>query len=511
MMSPPVFDSCDFKSRLMISKKWILPYEGAFSILSKIAWANLLNCNDLLKALQLRSACQYKHQPRSFLSFNWHSSTSTKNLNDELFREGCLSAYTKRWAGNLADDQHLRFCPKCLYYGYQSPFQQIEGIIRCPIHNESLVKNCVVCNEPSPPYAFVSESYIHPFHCNYCGSPLAGEFDPKMFFEGSSISDMALASFSPVAAWLRKLDASAYQWPSHGNQPKKWFSPYGLTNLDWEPEQLQVFDISRRLVLLNLDSYLLSHQISFARVMEVERRQSQIFSAIVLELNLDEPIRQCKAIYKSIKRYLYKHYVHRHRHCISGVKQAIGAGWCSGKPAVEFLAPACPIVSAFILWRLRAEESNWVLDETMVSDKSHYKWALRDAVYNIGLFADNKLYGREYFDSVQWSWGLLNSFYSCLVILTGVMRNVRRQELIVDQKEKRATKYENAYEHSPYLVLRGSSEDSETFCLTPNSHPIDQTFTFLCPDPVQIVQLLESQVENQSCCCIKYIQRTLKN
>ena len=57
-----------------------------------------------------------------------------------------------------------KHCPKCASIGYHSNFFELEWVIRCPIHNKTLVNYCPQCGKPWP-----STNNLEKNKCSCCG------------------------------------------------------------------------------------------------------------------------------------------------------------------------------------------------------------------------------------------------------------------------------------------------------------------------------------------------------
>lgn len=481
---------------LVASERWVSPHEGMLTILLKISWANVIGLSGLQAYMRQNGGkirmCNTGHE----VAFGPYLSSDHDSLSDVTIRPRDLTDYSDIW-GRALSHEKLRYCQQCLRHGYQSPLHQVAGLSFCPIHGEPLTSECPACHCPSPRYGLDSDSFTTPFHCHSCGAPLAGSFDPALFFDISKLRKEAQLAFCPIEKWLHKLDSSPYRWPLWHKEPDLWFSELLLIKPRHTNAQLQAFDIARRLVPLTLRRSVCEKPSRLVRILVIPERKEEVrldrYSIFPENSSASCAI---KATYKAIRRYLFKRYAHQHKRCIPNPNLILGIGRPHGNDVVDFFSPACIVASSFILWRLRAEEKDWVLDRPPIFAKSE-KWELRDAIYNLGECTDNK---ETYFDLGLWAWNILSSFYSCLIVVTSIMRNTKKIAEIDDPKDESSARFINAHVHHPFLILDGVSRAGEIFHLTDHLPDLAKAHTFLYPDAASVFKLIKEDLRNQEHC-----------
>lgn len=494
---------------LVASEKWVSPHEGMLTILLKVSWANIIGLSTLQAYMRQNGGRVRIYNTGREVAFGHYLSSVDEALGNVTIRPRLLMDYSKIW-GHALTYERLRYCPQCLLHGFQSPLQQIVGLSFCPIHGEPLISECPVCHCPSPRYGLDSNSFITPFHCHACGAPLAGSFDPALFFDISELRKEAQQAFSPIEKWLHKLDASPYRWPLSHKVPDLWFSEVLLIRPRHTNAQLQAFDVARRLVPLSLHRSVCVKPSRLVRVLVIpERKEDVRLDRYRMFPEHSSVAYTMKATYKAIRRYLFKRYVHHHKHCIPAPNLILGIGHPRGNDIVDFFSPACIVASSFILWRLRAEEKDWVLDRPPIFAKSE-KWELRDAIYHLGEYENDK---EIYFDLGLWAWSILSSFYSCLIVVTSMMRNTKKIAEIDDPKDKSSARFMNAHVHHRFLILDGVSRAGEIFHLTDRLPHLPKTHAFLYPDAASVFNLIKEDLRTQEHCysrppCKRMITRT---
>ncbi|MGM9480294.1 hypothetical protein ACS5PN_03780 [Roseateles sp. NT4] len=160
---------------LAVSDRWFAPGEGPFTVLAKIARANVLDARGLCRhfGVSMPQAPANAPHRRSLLHLGWLArGETTRELFAQLWERGLL-ARSERWSHALASDRTLRYCPRCLSMGYQSALCQIDGLAHCPTHGDELLDRCQACGASTPPYAITPEAFDEPLVCARCRQPLA--------------------------------------------------------------------------------------------------------------------------------------------------------------------------------------------------------------------------------------------------------------------------------------------------------------------------------------------------
>ena len=156
------------EAKLTWVSRWQGSDEGAYSLLTKLLMANALTPK------QAESFIAWKFDglqgvnlldPPSDPVCNANQSEWAKLLRDSSFAHRCPGAWRY-----LGQDARLRYCSKCMVFGYQPAVFQLSCLRSCPIHNEPLMDRCKRCNAPTPPYRATAS--FHPrFECLNCCTP----------------------------------------------------------------------------------------------------------------------------------------------------------------------------------------------------------------------------------------------------------------------------------------------------------------------------------------------------
>lgn len=331
-----------------------MPFEGGYSLLLKLAWANGAVASDLCHAIferKLVGSNPAGRHGRSLMDTAWVDPKlhGIEYLRDKVV-DGSLVTRVGKWCNHIAADQVLRYCPDCLRSGYQSALFQIDGMRECPIHGEPLQSVCMQCGTKTPRYALTEAGFSTPFFCETCSSPLAGEFDPQRWDDRSFRDDVQTA-LAPFARWLDNLSASSLSWKNWD----EWHFP-----LRWHCSETErrVATLQTLLSALPPDSRL--------KGLEDQRMGPRLFlGSIISENSTDDADTGMRlgssrkdriAIYKSIRR----HVVHKLSGCgstraaIRPLAEIIDQMHMDG--AIHLSLSACPRAQALALWRLHFEE-----------------------------------------------------------------------------------------------------------------------------------------------------------
>lgn len=199
---------------LVVNDRWFSPEEGPFTVLAKVARANVLSARQLCRHLgvSLPPAATTSSNARSLLHLGWMGrSKRSQQMFGMLWGRGLL-AHSEHWTHALASDRALRYCPLCLAQGFQSAFCQVDGLERCPTHGEQLLDCCRACGASTPPYAITPEAFDEPMVCADCGHPFApiwGRGGGRGLRQGID----GQPEYRQLCSWLARADRLDAEWP----------------------------------------------------------------------------------------------------------------------------------------------------------------------------------------------------------------------------------------------------------------------------------------------------------
>src|SRR5882757_5436947 len=108
--APPA--SAHLSGGFVWARRWIAPYESLYSVLQKLAWANLATATDICSSLfgvPSNSIPAARGHPRSLLLSRWMRSPGSSLPPRFSLAAGTLSHYAQDWAHYLANDTNVRF------------------------------------------------------------------------------------------------------------------------------------------------------------------------------------------------------------------------------------------------------------------------------------------------------------------------------------------------------------------------------------------------------------------
>ena len=341
-----------FPHNFVWQPSWIAPYESLYSVLQKFAWANATSdsgINRLLFGVSKRIDITAWGHPRSLVLSRWMPSPSIVLPPGYPLSEGTLSHFSGKWDHYLASDTNVRFCRSCLQDGYHSPFFQIQGILRCPVHKELLISQCPSCGATTPPFALCHCTFATPFHCGSCGYPLASEFSPKRFAIPEGRRNVIRTCFEPVVRWLAELRCMIPPTACNGVRDR----PMGQLSLFKEHRhesiETHLFQVADSLVALPLpQEYRVAPSLPL-RTVDIATR-SELPMRTMSPRDIAKQIRSERAVFRSIKRYMRRKYLKGHERCVNFARFDLPTRFFQGAEEVTWHQAVCPIAQAFVRW-----------------------------------------------------------------------------------------------------------------------------------------------------------------
>lgn len=350
MMSHKTLGALRMADGLVFCDSWFLPGEGPFTVLAKLAIANVLNANRIYRVFGVRSTPTRDASPhgRSLLQLEWLArSRSAPLLAANLWSRSLLSQ-SQRWGQAVASDRALRYCPTCLSMGYQSSLCQIEGLVRCPQHNDLLLDHCKNCNAPTPPYALTAEAFDEPLVCTHCRKAYASIWASGGgdLFQKQVESESA---YRRLGQWFGRAETLNMQWPDRVG----WLAdPRAPTQAVKTNKRIQVLGALTSLVTCSEPTAFRRSEV-WVGSWPLSSSVPQVFAPSRTAQN--EITRARVAIYKSIRRHHARRIGLRVQAHIKGDSERlieINDGMVM--PCNEHVSPAA---HGFLAWRLRFESN----------------------------------------------------------------------------------------------------------------------------------------------------------
>lgn len=369
--------------------RWIGPYESAFNVLQKFAWANP-EAGDLLSKLRIDE--------------NLHCSGATARKCLPAFLSshlagGLLETYAKRWAQRL-ESEHFRFCPKCLARGFHSILHQLEALQCCPIHGDPLRSNCSHCNAVTPVMAKSSGAFKSPFSCLECTRPFAGVVNVNLWPFSADEREEIARTLRPLADWLTALGNCWAPAPTL-TCPLPQLSIRGP--FAHENEQIVAFSIACKLVPWPHSSFIAIKSMRPLQLARIGARRT------VLALHGEEWKARRRSIVKAIRRKIFRMLLRRHRQCLRTAFENIVLESTPYGPVVLQTDSTCPLAATYVRWFRALEE------------QGSFRQSLRCAQYGT-LSAPAPSWDATL---ASWAWTALAEFYSCAATTIAVEHSVR--------------------------------------------------------------------------------------
>lgn len=332
---------------------WEHPYESGLSLLAKFAWANRADADDVCRCIfgtRMTTGENVGPQGRTLLDTHWMGGadqSSTPGLL-ALIKQGALNSYAGRWTHRLASDRSFRFCPTCLHHGFHSSLFQIDGISRCPIHDDFLTDRCGSCGCETGFFAVTKAGMDSPFLCPACCSHYAGPFDSAAW-STLRLDARALSTLERLTRWLRILDHSAIEW-EHWSM---WHGPINSLAED-QARRVSTMDTLMRIIPPGFDPAKLGCIRPGPRIYWGSIRPSPKahFKALARGGTPSE-LAGRKSIYKALRRWLTQQLGGCHRVRLQPLSDLAHFTWDQ-----EVMLPSldgCPRAQALALWRFHFE------------------------------------------------------------------------------------------------------------------------------------------------------------
>jgi hypothetical protein len=321
---------------------WCQPYESAFNLLQKFAWSNFAGAREISQNLFGRSLPSEAGPYADLFYGDWIKCENATLPRGLMLHNGLADAHG-HWLGMIARPDALKYCKPCLEQGFHTLLFQIDGLLKCPRHRTPLHSCCMRCGAPTAPLTLSPPSFASPFCCVRCGEALPGRFDPRRWITTSARRREIRHSLRPLISWLEALAAR--------------FEPvgkYALSHLSLtqkyagESDSIVHFHIARSMMPLELPETFCSRARSPIRVFRVDCRSSSQHRSGTVEIRPGPA-----AIFGSIRRYLIRRHLSRHRPCLHVAIRSVGASTICREPVMRCPVRACALAVAFANWQLR--------------------------------------------------------------------------------------------------------------------------------------------------------------
>jgi hypothetical protein len=362
---PPIVDG------LLWRNEWKAPCEGPLTLLWKIALANCLTPRELYNRLfgkHLLVSDSSGLHGRTLLAPSWMiGAEGGATKLGQMIRCGGLDMASETWASVLASDEHIRYCKACMTDGYQSVYCQIDAIRTCPVHSRPLLESCTVCGAPTPRYVFSSLTMSDPYRCNACGELLGERLWLPTAQGVSRIYNDKKVGYLVLEQWMSSVENLDLSWP----QLSSWQSFREEQQGEIE-RRIAVLEILAQLVTLPLKSeYLCEPAIDIS--MCSHRAVGSEPIAQIKHVDATDKWNTKRNAYAAIRRHIRRILMHHHRGCLSTGYKSLHIEW--NNEVLRPIAPVCPLVFAYFLWRHHFESN---VDISPRIEASNRKLSMRE-------------------------------------------------------------------------------------------------------------------------------------
>lgn len=308
----------------------VFPMESQWSLLHKFLIWNSLRVRSLHKAIGKKAYTNSNLSRGKFFSINKFINATgmdkenVKNSLPQTYLPGEIENALYYARLSLLIFQTLRFCPECIKSGYHSCLYQLMLFKYCPIHYLELQIQCPYC------FSLISMDASGRNFKNAYGCPIC----KTCFCEIDDIRNIGLGKFQ-----IERIERAGEILLNCLNRGKKCSVFYSDSYYELPRKKksgnciLQIWTDLFPSNIITTESNDLNHYV-------VKRRRTENAS--------ESDHLKIIAIYKSIRRHIFKVYIRPHKKCYQAIKKigAVYSGFsCNG-------SIFCPDVHGYIIWRM---------------------------------------------------------------------------------------------------------------------------------------------------------------
>ena len=353
--------------------RWILPYESPWGIIGKFCYFNPVSLKTILCLLDSTNEIKYKSIGIKKWDFNNAYLFSEENLKKlaaiaNFEKHQLVSVIKEKDLHWLVSTRHLRFCKECVAKGYHSIFHQMLLLKNCVIHKEvALTDFCLFCGR-SIPYQLnlcKSQGYACPMCLKHFWSHIISQ-EGKLKDNLLSIDEHIIGELDYLFNWFKAVKAKPIFTPvlerDFDHFDVSYFGAIDMLKIwsDLIPykDDLMMKHHSmhhQKVKFGSLSTDLLTKICEKSSSRDIENCPEQLIRAKHLSYKAYQIRHRLPAIYKSIKRHLWKiHTISARVHCkLPRTRPKL----------LDFteMCYECKWGRAFSLWR-SAWEKDWYFD-----------------------------------------------------------------------------------------------------------------------------------------------------
>ena len=337
------------------SRHYVSPFMSAWCIHQQYCHVNQVSGAELLEPFDMQDVSSRMKNPRLTKSFlatdTWMPQMSALGQAEgsafgELLKAihgASLKCRVGAWLRQVADDSQIRLCSMCREKGYQSIFDQVLGLDRCPIHGERYLTECLHCGSALPSYSF--ERTRDGLACGQCKAYLMPFSDRALVNISASDRADQERAWAPFAAWCRRVS----QLTSNSSIPG---FPYRTEETESVPPPVRFLWVLDAIEPLPKEIHkCVTPRITSLRHVRISMRAHGAEDSASHHLPLDdEAARERRAVYKSIARHLRRRYLVGHGECLLRMERDFFVmNFGDGKFASR-LVDGCHVAQAYLYW-----------------------------------------------------------------------------------------------------------------------------------------------------------------
>lgn len=352
--------------------QWYSGGDSAYCLLAKFSRLNVLTIRETCEVfvkLNPKAGIKFEkgrpHYPRVDLRFSSNLSigrlANILKLDPASLQSGFIDTLFPNSARSSAP--YLKWCSTCAGNGFHSAVYQLDFVHTCPLHKTTLLHRCRKCGSQLP-YELHAPTGVTLFCCPQCRADAAPTLStPKQGFAISDESAAALASHVDLIRFADQLPTLIAKCRASAGSPHM---PFVLSKPDNRQRSLSfrhfVTDVLTAVssqgsqqaqqelhLLAPISTFVGMHEIENVRGTQSKKRR--VTPGVVGVANAtDQKLTEATAIYRAIRRYLWRHRVCGHRAC---ARYAMKSLWwdLDGEKTEVF----CTTALAFMRWRMHWE------------------------------------------------------------------------------------------------------------------------------------------------------------
>ncbi len=352
--------------------QWYSGGDSAYCLLAKFSRLNVLTiretCEVFIKPNEKadnKFKIGHPHYPRVDLRLSTNLSIGRLSNILRLDPASLQSGFVDTLFSNAVRSSatYLKWCSTCANSGFHSAVYQLDFVHTCPLHKTSLLHRCRKCGSQLP-YELHAPTGVTLFCCPQCRTDAAPALStPKHGFAISDESAAVLASHVDLIRFADQLPTLIDKCRASVGSP---YMPLLLSKPDNRQRALSfrhfvanvlttVSVKGRRQAQLELSllepisTFIERPEMKNAHAIQPKKRRVA-HSAVSIAKATDQKLADATAIYRVIRRHLWRHRVCGHRAC---ARYAMRALWwdLDGEKTEAFCATAL----AFMRWRMQWE------------------------------------------------------------------------------------------------------------------------------------------------------------